>query len=216
MPRFGFTPSVALLNNIQYGLRVKNSGESLAALRYETAVCLHTELISKLLHDLVAQLPQSAARDTTLKLADYIHASVALMLKPLDTDVSHKIAKASIEFYGRSLFKSHTGQYQVGLVLDPRLYTNLEHSLKAVQADERIDIAALTETYKQTAESLVAYFITEFSQTLNFDMLQAKAWDTATSHLLKAIYIALDQIMPNLHRHELKIWAKHHLTQLHA
>lgn len=216
MPRFGFTPSVVLLNNIQHGLRVKNSGEALAELRYETAVYLYSELIVKLLHDLVAQLPQSAARDTTLKLADYIQASVALMLKPLDTQVSHKIAKASIEFYGRSLFKSHIGQYQVGLVLDPRLYTNLEHSLKAVQAGERIDIAALTETYKQTAESLVAHFITEFSQTLNFDMAQAKAWDTATGNLLKATYIALDQIIPKLHRHELKIWAKHHLTQLHA
>jgi hypothetical protein len=215
MPKFGFVPSPELVQKIQHGLAVKNSGEPLAPIRNEIALGINVEIIQALLSNLVSQFPSSDKTETTLKLAHYVQSSVAVLLKPLLTDVANKVAKTSIEFYGKSLFKVEDGTYRVGFALDPRLYTNLKHSFAQIQAGERIDQFALAENYKQWAEAIVAHFLTQFSHTLDLGMLKSKAADIATSAVLKAIYIALDKLVPNFNRNELKILADYHSSLLH-
>ncbi len=214
MPKFGFTPSGTLLHQIQYGLRVKNSGEALAPLRYEIAVLLYHELIEVLLLELAKQLPHSASNETILKLAQYLQSQVELMLEPLQQQVSNKIAKATIEFYGHSLFKDANRQYRIGFDLDPRLSTSLVHHLNSLSQGERISSAALVEYYQQAAEAIAGHFLTQFAQTLAFNMPQAKQWDTALGHLLTMTYSTLEKIIVSLNRNELKILADHHLLQL--
>lgn len=215
MAKFGFTPSPELLELIQYGLKVKNSGEALAPIRNEIALKLNEEILTALLTDLVSKFPSSDKTETTLKLAQYVKASVVMLLKPLLSDTTNKVAKTSIEFYGKSVFKAKDGDYHVGFQLDPRLFTNLQHSFTQIKAGERIDQAALAENYKQWAEAIVAHFLTEFSKTLDLGMLKAKAADVATSAVLKAIYIALDKLTLNFNRNELKILADYHATLFH-
>lgn len=215
MAKFGFIPSAELLELIQYGLKVKNSGEALAPIRNEIALKLNEEIIAALLTDLVKQFTKDDKTETTVKLAHYVQASVVMLLKPLLVDVSNKVAKTSIEFYGKSVFKAQDGQHRVGFNLDPRLFTNLRHSFTQIQAGERIDPSALAENYKQWAEAIVAHFLTTFSQTLELGMLKAKATDLATSTILKAIYIALDKLILNFNRNELKQLADYHATLLH-
>ncbi len=216
MAKFGFRPSPELLQLMQYGLRVKNSGESLAPIRNEIALKVNEEIITALVNDLVSQFPNPARSETALKLAQYVKASVVVLLKPLLDDSPNKVAKASIEFYGKSLFKAADGQYHVGFALDPRLYTNLQHSFTQIQAGESINQEALAENYKQLAEAIVAHFLTAFSHSLNLGMLKAKAVNIGINPILKAIYISLDNMIPSFNRHELKILADDHATLFHC
>jgi hypothetical protein len=215
MSKFGFSPSAELLELMQYGLRVKNSGEALAPIRNEIALQINEEILTALLNDLVAQLQNHDKSETALKLAQYVKASTAMLLKPLLADSPNQIAKTSIEFYGKSLFKAHDGLYRVGFDLDPRLYTNLQHSFAQLQAGERVNQAALAENYKQLAEAIVAHFITDFTKTLDLGMLKAKAVDLASTTVLKATYIALDKLIPSFNRNELKTLADYHATLFH-
>ena len=215
MAKFGFGPSPELLELMQYGLRMKNSGEALAPIRNAIALKVNEEILTTFIHDLVAQFPNPARSETALKLAQYIKASVVVLLKPLLDDAPNKVAKASIEFYGKSLFKASDGQYRVGFALDPRLYTNVQHSFAQIQAGERINPEGLAENYKQLAEAIVAHFFTHFSHSLNLSMLNAKTVDMGISPILKAIYISLDKLIPSFNRHELKILADYHATLFH-
>lgn len=216
MAKFGFLPSTELLETMHYGLRVKNSGEGLTPIRNEIALSINEEILTILLIDLMKQFPSSDKSETGLKLARYLKASVVTLLQSIWSDAPNKIAKTSIEFYGQSLFKAADQQYRVGFSLDPRLFTNLQQNLVHIQAGERVHQAALAETYKQWAEAIVRHFLTNFSQTLELDMLKAKTLDSASSTLLKAIYIALDKIIMNLNRNELKLLANYHLLLLHS
>lgn len=65
---FGFTPSEALLKNIQTGIEKKNSSEPLYPLRDQVALQINDEIIDALLIELVRRFPESDKRETAEKI----------------------------------------------------------------------------------------------------------------------------------------------------
>ncbi|ENV56594.1 hypothetical protein [Acinetobacter soli] len=212
MPFFGFTPSEALLKNIQTGIEKKNSSEPLYPLRDQVALQINDEIIDALLIELVRRFPESDKRETAEKLAGYVKSTVAVLLKQLLSKAPNDVVKQSIEFSERSLFKTTEGEYKVGESLDPGLVTNLKHSFAEIQAGNAVDKQALAELYKQFADATIRHFMIEFNKTLDLGMIKRKAADIGAAAVTKAVHIAIDKLIPNLNRLELKALAEYHDT----
>lgn len=212
MPFFGFTPSEALLKNIQTGIEKKNSSEPLYPLRDQVALQINDEIIDALLIELVRRFPESDKRETAEKLAGYVKSTVAVLLKQLLSKAPNDVVKQSIEFSERSLFKTAEGEYKVGESLDSGLVTNLKHSFAEIQAGNAVDKQALAELYKQFADATIRHFMIEFNKTLDLGMIKRKAADIGAAAVTKAVHIAIDKLIPNLNRLELKALAEYHDT----
>ncbi|CAG69053.1 MULTISPECIES: hypothetical protein [Acinetobacter] len=212
MPFFGFTPSDALLRNIQTGIEKKNSSEPLYPLRDEVALQINDEIIDALLVELVRRFPESDKRETAEKLAGYVKSTVAVLLKQLLSKAPNDIVQQSIEFSQRSLFKTSQGEYKVGETLDPTLVINLKNSFAEIQAGNQVDKHVLAEQYKQFADATIRHFMIDFNKTLDLGMIKRKASDIGAAAVTKAVHIAIDKLIPNLNRLELKALAEYHDT----
>lgn len=215
MPFFGFIPSTALLENIHYGLAHKHSSEPLYLVRDKSALMINDEILDALLTELVQRFPQNEKSDTALKLAGYIKSTVAVLLKQLLSKAPNQDVKASIDFSAQSLFKTEDKQYRIGMTLDPRLYTNMNHYFQELKAGQKIDRIALSESYKQFAEAVVRHFMYDFNQTLALGMFKAKAADLGSSAVIKTVHITIDKMIPNLNSKELRALADYHSTLFH-
>lgn len=200
MPFFGFTPSDALLRNIQTGIEKKNSSEPLYPLRDEVALQINDEIIDALLVELVRRFPESDKRETAEKLAGYVKSTVAVLLKQLLSKAPNDIVQQSIEFSQRSLFKTSQGEYKVGETLDPTLVINLKNSFAEIQAGNQVDKHVLAEQYKQFADATIRHFMIDFNKTLDLGMIKRKASDIGAAAVTKAVHIAIDKLIPNLNR----------------
>lgn len=212
MPFFGFTPSDALLRNIQTGIEKKNSSEPLYPLRDEVALQINEEILDALLIELVRRFPETDKRETAEKLAGYVKSTVAVLLKQLLSKAPNDVVKQSIEFSQRSLFKTSQGEYKVGETLDPSLVINLKNSFAEIQAGNQIDKHVLAEQYKQFADATIRHFMIDFNKTLDLGMIKRKASDIGAAAVTKAVHIAIDKLIPNLNRLELKALAEYHDT----
>ncbi|WP_120430231.1 hypothetical protein [Acinetobacter baylyi] len=212
MPFFGFTPSDALLRNIQTGIEKKNSSEPLYPLRDEVALQINDEIIDALLVELVRRFPESDKRETAEKLAGYVKSTVAVLLKQLLSKAPNDIVQQSIEFSQRSLFKTSQGEYKVGETLDPTLVINLKNSFAEIQAGNQVDKHVLAEQYKQFADATIRHLMIDFNKTLDLGMIKRKASDIGAAAVTKAVHIAIDKLIPNLNRLELKALAEYHDT----
>ena len=212
MPFFGFIPSAELLSSIQTAQGKKNSSEPLYPLRDKTALLINEEIIDAILTELVRRFPASDKRDTAEKLAGYIKSTVAVLLKQLMSKSSNDVVKQSIEFSEKSLFKDTEGNFRVGEHLDASLVTNLKQSYAEIKAGNDINKAALTESYKQFAEATVRHFMSDFNKTLDLGMIKRKAADLGAAAVTKAVHIAVDKIIPNLNKAELRALAEYHDT----
>lgn len=212
MPFFGFTPSDALLRNIQTGIEKKNSSEPLYPLRDEVALQINEEILDALLIELVRRFPETDKRETAEKLAGYVKSTVAVLLKQLLSKAPNDVVKQSIEFSQRSLFKTSQGEYKVGETLDPSLVINLKNSFAEIQAGNQIDKHVLAEQYKQFADATIRHFMIDFNKTLDLGMIKRKASDIGAAAVSKAVHIAIDKLIPNLNRLELKALAEYHDT----
>ena len=216
MPFFGFIPSAELLSSIQTAQGKKNSSEPLYPLRDKTALLINEEIIDAILTELVRRFPASDKRDTAEKLAGYIKSTVAVLLKQLMSKSSNDVVKQSIEFSEKSLFKDAEGNFRVGEHLDASLVTNLKQSYSEIKAGNDINKAALTESYKQFSEATVRHFMSDFNKTLDLGMIKRKAADLGAAAVTKAVHIAVDKIIPNLNKAELRALAEYHDTLFHA
>ena len=216
MPFFGFIPSAELLSSIQTAQGKKNSSEPLYPLRDKTALLINEEIIDAILTELVRRFPASDKRDTAEKLAGYIKSTVAVLLKQLMSKSSNDVVKQSIEFSEKSLFKDAEGNFRVGEHLDASLVTNLKQSYAEIKAGNDINKAALTESYKQFAEVTVRHFMSDFNKTLDLGMIKRKAADLGAAAVTKAVHIAVDKIIPNLNKAELRALSEYHDTLFHA
>ena len=216
MPFFGFIPSAELLSSIQTAQGKKNSSEPLYPLRDKTALLINEEIIDAILTELVRRFPASDKRDTAEKLAGYIKSTVAVLLKQLMSKSSNDVVKQSIEFSEKSLFKDAEGNFRVGEHLDASLVTNLKQSYAEIKAGNDINKAALTESYKQFSEATVRHFMSDFNKTLDLGMIKRKAADLGAAAVTKAVHIAVDKIIPNLNKAELRALAEYHDTLFHA
>jgi hypothetical protein len=212
MSYFGFVPSEKLLNSIQTGIEKKNSNEPLYPLRDQTALLINEEIINAILIELVHRFPASDKRDTGEKLAGYIKSTVAVLLKQLLSKVPNDVARQSIEFSEKSLFKDPQGQYRVGTSLNPSLVTNLKNSYAEIKSGNDINRAVLSEQYKQFAEAAVRHFMNDFNKTLDLGMIKRKASDLGSSAVIKAIHLAIDKLVPNFTKEELHAVAEYHDT----
>ena len=216
MPFFGFIPSAELLTSIQTGQEKKNSSEPLYPLRDKTALLINDEIIDAILTELVRRFPASDKRDTAEKLAGYVKATVAVLLKQLLSKASNDVVKQSIEFSQKSLFKDAAGNFRVGEPLDAGLVTNLKHSYAEIKAGNEVNKAALTESYKQFAEVTVRHFMNDFNKTLDLGMIKRKAADLGSAAVIKAVHIAVEKIIPHLNKDELLVLAEYHDSLFHA
>ena len=216
MPFFGFIPSAELLSSIQTAQGKKNSSEPLYPLRDKTALLINEEIIDAILTELVRRFPASDKRDTAEKLAGYIKSTVAVLLKQLMSKSSNDVVKQSIEFSEKSLFKDAEGNFRVGEHLDASLVTNLKQSYAEIKAGNDINKAALTESYKHFAEATVRHFMSDFNKTLDLGMIKRKAADLGAAAVTKAVHIAVDKIIPNLNKAELRALSEYHDTLFHA
>ena len=212
MSYFGFVPSEKLLNSIQTGIEKKNSNEPLYPLRDQTALLINEEIINAILIELVHRFPASDKRDTGEKLAGYIKSTVAVLLKQLLSKVPNDVARQSIEFSEKSLFKDSQGQYRVGASLNPSLVTNLKNSYAEIKSGNDINRAVLSEQYKQFAEAVVRHFMNDFNKTLDLGMIKRKASDLGSSAVIKAVHLAIDKLVPNFTKEELHAVAEYHDT----
>ncbi|MFW1858128.1 hypothetical protein [Acinetobacter defluvii] len=212
MSFFGFVPTDELLKNIQLGIEKKNSNEPLYPLRDQTALLINDEIIDALLIKLVQHFPASDKRDTAEKLAGYVKSTVSVLLKQLLGKADNNVVRQSVEFSERSLFKDPTGTSRVGTALDASLVTNLKHYFAEIKADNKIDKEALAELYKQFADATIRHFMIEFNKTLDLGMIKRKASDIGAAAVTKAVHIAINKLIPNLSRDELKAVAEYHDT----
>lgn len=215
MPFFGFIPSEELLNTIQTALQNKNGSEPLYPLRDKTALLINDQIIDAILVELVRRFPISEKRETAEKLAGYIKSTVAVLLKQLLSKVPNDIAKQSIEFSERSLFKDESGQLRVGESLDAKLVTALKDNYAGIISGNDINKSAFAELYKQFAESTVRHFMNDFNKTLDLGMIKRKGAELGAAAVIKAAHIAIDKIFPNLTNEELRALAEYHNTLFH-
>lgn len=212
MPFFGFVPSDELLKNIQTGIEKKNSNEPLYPLRDQTALLINDEIIDALLVKLVQHFPASEKRDTAEKLAGYVKSTVAVLLKQLLSKADNNVVRQSVEFSERSLLKDPTGINRVGTELDAGLITSLKYNFAEIKAGNKIDKDALAELYKQFADAAIRHFMIDFNKTLDLGMIKRKASDIGAAAVTKAVHIAINKLIPNLSREELKAVAEYHDT----
>lgn len=212
MSYFGFVPSETLLNSVLTGIEKKNSNEPLYPLRDQAALMINDEIIDAILIELVRRFPPSDKRDTGEKLAGYIKSTVAVLLKQLLSKVPNDVARQSVEFSEKSLFKDHEDQYRIGTPLNPNLVTNLKSIFAEIRSGNEINRAVLSEQYKQFAEAAVRHFMNDFNKTLDLGMIKRKASDLASSAVIKAIHIAIDKLIPNFTKEELLAVAEYHDT----
>lgn len=210
MPFFGFVPSDELFKNIQTGIEKKNSNEPLYPLRDQTALLINDEIIDALLVQLVQRFPASEKRDTAEKLAGYVKSTVAVLLKQLLSKADNNVVRQSVEFSERSLFKDPTGENRVGTTLDANLVTSLKYNFAEIKAGNKIDKEALAELYKQFADAAIRHFMIDFNKTLDLGMIKRKASDIGAAAVTKAVHIAINKLIPNLSREELKAVAEYH------
>lgn len=212
MPFFGFIPSESLLNNIQTGIQKKNSSEPLYPLRDEVALQINDEILDAILLELVRRFPESDKRETAEKLAGYVKSTVAVLLKQLLGKAPNEVVKQSIEFSEHSLHKDPEGRYRVGEDLDPTLVTNLKNSFAEIKAGNEVDRRVLSEQYKQFADATIRHFMIDFNKTLDLGMIKRKGADIGAAAVTKAVHIAIDKLIPHLHKEEINALAEYHDT----
>lgn len=212
MPFFGFVPSEELLKNIQTGIEKKNSNEPLYPLRDQTALLINEEIIDALLVELVRRFPASDKRDTAEKLAGYVKSTVAVLLKQLLSKADNEVVRASVEFSERSLFKDPQGQFRVGETLDANLITNLKNSFAEIETNGDTNRAVLSEQFKQFADATINHFMRDFNKTLDLGMIKRKGADIGAAAVGKAVHIAIDKLIPNLNKDEIKAVAAYYDT----
>ncbi len=212
MPFFGFIPSESLLNNIQTGIQKKNSSEPLYPLRDEVALQINDEILNAILLELVRRFPESDKRETAEKLAGYVKSTVAVLLKQLLSKAPNDVVKQSIEFSEHSLHKDPEGRYRVGEDLDPTLVTNLKNSFAEIKAGNEVDRRVLSEQYKQFADATIRHFMIDFNKTLDLGMIKRKGADIGAAAVTKAVHIAIDKLIPHLHKEEINALAEYHDT----
>ncbi|MBK0062353.1 MULTISPECIES: hypothetical protein [unclassified Acinetobacter] len=212
MPFFGFIPSESLLNNIQTGIQKKNSSEPLYPLRDEVALQINDEILDAILLELVRRFPESDKRETAEKLAGYVKSTVAVLLKQLLSKAPNDVVQQSIEFSERSLHKDPEGRYRVGEDLDATLVTNLKNSFAEIKAGNDVDRRVLSEQYKQFADATIRHFMIDFNKTLDLGMIKRKGADIGAAAVTKAVHIAIDKLIPHLHKEEINALADYHDT----
>ena len=212
MPFFGFIPSESLLNNIQTGIQKKNSSEPLYPLRDEVALQINDEILDAILLELVRRFPESDKRETAEKLAGYVKSTVAVLLKQLLSKAPNDVVVQSIEFSKRSLHKDPEGRYRVGEDLDATLVTNLKNSFAEIKAGNEVDRRVLSEQYKQFADATIRHFMIDFNKTLDLGMIKRKGADIGAAAVTKAVHIAIDKLIPHLHKQEITALAEYHDT----
>ncbi|MEG0488536.1 MAG: hypothetical protein RR575_11450 [Acinetobacter sp.] len=212
MPFFGFVPSEELLRNIQTGIEKKNSNEPLYPLRDQTALLINDEIIDAILIELVRRFPPSDRRDTAEKLAGYVKSTVAVLLKQLLSKADNEVVRQSITFSESSVFKDPQGQLRVGANLNANLVTNMKHSFAEILENGDINRGVLSEQYKQFADASINHFMREFNKTLDLGMIKRKAADIGAAAVTKAVHMAVDKLIPNLNKDEIKALAEYHST----
>ena len=210
MAFFGFVPSEALLKNIHSGFQKRNSSEPLYPIRDEVALQINDEILDAILLELVHRFPASDKKDTAEKLGGYVKSTVAVLLKQLLSKAPNDVVVQSIEFSERSLHKDPEGKDRVGVLLDPTLVTNLKYNYAEILAGHNIDRHALAELYKQFADATIKHFMIDFNKTLDLGMIKRKASDIGAAAVTKAVHIAIDKLIPHMHREELKAMANYH------
>lgn len=210
MPYFGFVPSEKLLNTIQSGIEKKNTNEPLYLIRDQAALLINDEILDSILVELVRRFPVSEKRETAEKLAGYIKSTVAVLLKQLLSKVPNDVAKQSIEFSEKSLFKDPEGNYRVGAPLTPELVANFKNLFAEIKSGNEVNRTLLTDQYKQLGEALVRHFMNDFNKTLDLGMIKRKASDIASSAVIKAIHMAVDKLIPNFSKEEMLVAAEYH------
>lgn len=201
-----------MLNNIQTGIQKKNSSEPLYPLRDEVALQINDEILDAILLELVRRFPESDKRETAEKLAGYVKSTVAVLLKQLLSKAPNDVVKQSIEFSEHSLHKDPEGRYRVGEDLDPTLVTNLKNSFAEIKAGNEVDRRVLSEQYKQFADATIRHFMIDFNKTLDLGMIKRKGADIGAAAVTKAVHIAIDKLIPHLHKEEINALAEYHDT----
>lgn len=212
MPFFGFVPSEELLRNIQTGIEKKNSNEPLYPLRDQTALLINDEIIDAILIELVRRFPPSDRRDTAEKLAGYVKSTVAVLLKQLLSKADNEVVRQSITFSESSLFRDPQDQLRVGAGLNANLVANMKHSFAEILENGDINRGVLSEQYKQFADAAINHFMREFNKTLDLGMIKRKAADIGAAAVTKAVHMAVDKLIPNLNKEEIKALAEYHST----
>ena len=212
MPFFGFIPSAELLNTIETAQQKKNSSEPLYPLRDEVALQINDEILDAILLELVRRFPESDKRETAEKLAGYVKSTVAVLLKQLLSKAPNDVVKQSIELSEHSLHKDPEGRYRVGEDLDPTLVTNLKNSFAEIKAGNEVDRRVLSEQYKQFADATIRHFMIDFNKTLDLGMIKRKGADIGAAAVTKAVHIAIDKLIPHLHKEEINALAEYHDT----
>lgn len=216
MPFFGFVPSESLLENIQAGIKKKNSNEPLYPLRDQTALLINDEIIDAILTELVRHFPASDKRDTAEKLAGYIKSTVGVLLKQLLSKAENNVVRQSIEFSEHSLFQDATGQYRVGEALDAELVSKLKHNFAEIRSGNPVDLTQLAGLYKQFADATIQHFMTDFNKTLDLGLIKRKASELGAVAVTKAVHVAINKLIPHLSPEELRALAEYHDTLFHA
>ncbi|MBF7681991.1 hypothetical protein I2F27_01385 [Acinetobacter sp. B5B] len=209
MAYFGFSPSNQLLERTQQFISKRNNVD-LHQLRNDIALAINQEIIDTLVTQVVINFPASEKKETAAKLAHFIQSSVAVLLKQLLGKSDTESLKQSIAFSKQSLFKTTQNEDKIGHQLPQDIVINLKQHFDDLKLGKRVNTDLLTADYKLFADEVIRHFMHKFYQTLNLGMIKRKTADIGCITTTKAIHVAIDKIIPQLNKAELKVLAEQH------
>lgn len=210
MAHFGFTPSEELLQQTQQFISKKNNVD-LHELRNNIALAINQEIIDTLVTQVIVNFPESEKKETAAKLAKFIQSSVAVLLKQLLGKSNTHSLQQSITFSKQSLFKMDQ-DYKVGHELPKEIVINLKQHFADLKLGNKVNLQVLIADYKLFADEVIRHFMHKFYQTLDLGMIKRKTADIGCITTTKAIHVAIDKIIPQLNKNELKALAMQHDT----
>ncbi|SDB84503.1 hypothetical protein [Acinetobacter boissieri] len=210
MAHFGFTPSEELLQQTQQFISKKNNVD-LHELRNNIALAINQEIIDTLVTQVIVNFPESEKKETAAKLAKFIQSSVAVLLKQLLGKSNTNSLQQLITFSKQSLFKMDQ-DYKVGHELPKEIVINLKQHFADLKLGNKVNLQVLIADYKLFADEVIRHFMHKFYQTLDLGMIKRKTADIGCITTTKAIHVAIDKIIPQLNKNELKALAMQHDT----
>lgn len=211
---FGLIPNTELQQKLTtLKNQVTNGGNgSLHIARDAVVHEVTNELIAQLLGQLLHTMDAGKQKDMLTKTISVVRsASHTLVNQLIGKDKDNVVMPSAKFFVEQSLFVDANGVERLGFVLDDALASCIKTHFQTALADEpSADVADFTKTFNQLADSILAYFVTDFAKTLNLGFIKRKAVPLAESAVSAAVHMGINRLFPELTSKNLADLSQHY------
>lgn len=212
---FGFLPSDKLNATIDkaYELIQSNSSERYDVYRDNIVHLISQELLSAMLFELIAILPDDSERKTHLvKAAHTIESTLDKLINTLLTPTKNDEVLKSFEFFDQALLiTDNMGKRRISVALDDQLAQDLLAIFEQIKQGNGVSQAdKLITTFNNLAQACVSHFLVDFSKTLPLNILKRGAIPVAESVIDKVLSVAVHRLIPQMPQESLERFREHY------